>query len=308
VPAPTREQLNLAAHNLLRRMARRRLGLDVVRADFYSPIVDLEALPAGHWDRADPMPGLELDLERQLRLIDERLRPFLDEFRPPVHPPAPLPGSNGAAPGVLHLDNPWYGPLDAQLLYAMIRAHAPSRVLELGSGFSTLFIEQALARNAQAGTRAAHQVVDPHPSPLLGVLGDAIELRVQSAADTPRECFDALGPGDVLFVDTSHAVRPGGEVIRLVLEVLPALAPGVVVHFHDIFRPFAYPRIFYERYNVHWQEQYLLQAFLAYNPTYEVLLANHALWRIHPERMTREFAGLREGMQPGGFWLLRREP
>src|SRR5205807_9593176 len=99
-----------------------------------------------------------------------------------------------------------------------------------------------------------------------------------------------------------------GEVVRLVLEVLPGLAPGVIIHFHDIFRPFAYPRIFYERYNVHWQEQYLLQALLAENPNFRIVLANHALWRLHPERMKLRFEGLREGMQPSGFWLERRAP
>jgi hypothetical protein len=94
-------------------------------------------------------------------------------------------------------------------------------------------------------------------------------------------------------------------VIRLVLEVLPALHSGVTVHFHDIFRPFEYPRIFYDRFNVHWQEQYLLQGFLAYNPHFRVLCSNHALWRLRRERVKPMFEGLREGMQPGGFWFTK---
>lgn len=294
---PKREALNLAAHNLLRRTAQR-LHLDVVRADFNSPIVDTRALPTELWDRPAALHGLELDLERQMELIEGELRQFIDELRLPVSPPAP--GESFR----LHLDNPWYGPMDAHLLYAFVRRNRPRRILELGSGFSTLFIEHALAADRSAG-RGGHVVVDPYPSPLVNTVQPAVKLHRCSAAEAPQGLFSELGAGDVLFVDTSHTIRPGGEVVRLVLEVLPLLAPGVLVHFHDIFVPFAYPRVFYERYNVHWQEQYLLQAFLAYNPNFTVLCSNHALWRLQRERLRGLFPGLRDGMQPGGFWFVR---
>jgi hypothetical protein len=87
--------------------------------------------------------------------------------------------------------------------------------------------------------------------------------------------------------------------------LLPVLRRGVVVHFHDFFRPFEYPRILYERFNVHWQEQYLLQAFLSYNTNFEVLLSNHALWRLRRDRVRRLFPELREGMEPSALWFRR---
>jgi hypothetical protein len=77
------------------------------------------------------------------------------------------------------------------------------------------------------------------------------------------------------------------------------------VHFHDFFRPFEYPRVLYERFDVHWQEQYLLQAFLAYNPHFEVVCSNHALWRLRREQVKRAFPGLRDGMEPSALWLRR---
>ena len=95
------------------------------------------------------------------------------------------------------------------------------------------------------------------------------------------------------------------NVTRVVLETLAGLARGVLVHFHDIYRPFAYPRVFSETFNVHWQEQYLLQAFLAFNPHFEVLCANHALWRLSRERVRELFPALRDGMEPSGFWFRR---
>ncbi len=290
----SRNEINLAARKLLRRGGLR-VGLDVLPADYYSPILDPGTLPLEHWERPDPMPGVELDLDAQLAWLERELLPFVQELRVPVAPPAD--------PLALHLDNPWYGPMDAHVAYAIVRHRPPGRVLELGSGFSTRFIEQALEENqARTGARATHTVVDPFPSPLLGGL-EAVQVHAVSAAHAPAELFEGLEPGDVLFVDTSHVVKPGGEVIRLVLEILPTLQPGVVVHFHDIFRPFEYPRIFYERFNVHWQEQYLLQAFLAFNPQFEMICANHALWRLRRHRIQPMFEGLREGMQPSGFWF-----
>lgn len=225
------------------------------------------------------MPGLEFDLDAQLRMIEEQLTPLMAGFQPPP-------------------ENPWYRPMDAHVLYAMVRRCRPARVLELGSGYSTLVIQQAL----EAG--AGHEVVDPHPSALIPREGVAVHR--QSAASAPQQLFEALSERDILFVDTSHVIRPGGEVVRVVLEVLPTLAPGVTVHFHDFFRPFEYPRVLYEELDVHWQEHYLLQALLAFNEQFEVLLANHALWRLRREHVKRMFPELRDGMEPSALWFRRR--
>ena len=297
MPLPNREQLTAAAEKLLRRVGRR-AGWQSVRADYYSPLVDLAVLPASIFSLPAPMPGLELDLDRQLAFVRRELMPYVAELNVPVRAPD--------GPFRLFLDNPWYGPLDAELLYAMVRWSAPERVLELGSGFSTLFIERALEDAGRPGAPAAHVVVDPYPSPLLAHAPRELDVRPISGAELPAAQFGELVAGDILFVDTSHVVRPGGEVVRLVLELLATLRPGVLVQFHDIFRPFEYPRIFYERFDVHWQEQYLLQAFLAFNPNFEVLCANHALWRQRRDEAAELFPGLREGMQPGGFWFRRR--
>jgi len=293
-----REALNIETHRLVRRLGRS-AGLDVVRADFNSPIVDPDELAPEEWDRPLPLDGLDLDLDRQLEMVGDHLRPFIEELVVPVAPPPDR--------LAIHLDNPWYGPMDAHTLYAMLRRIKPRRVIELGSGFSSLFIDLALETNLIQDTkeRASHEIVDPFPSPVISRLGSRVSLSVQSAASVGLERFTSLESGDVLVVDTSHVVRPGGEVVRIVLEILPALASGVVVHFHDIFLPYAYPRVFYERYNVHWQEQYLLAAFLAFNPHFRVELSNHALWRLRRDAVGALFGGLRVGMQPGAFWIVR---
>jgi predicted O-methyltransferase YrrM len=281
---------------LVRRFSER-VGHSVVRADFYSPLVDTRSLPPSTWSRAAPVHGLDLDLDVQLQMIED-LSPFVAEFRPAVR--------RSDDPLEFYLENDMYGPMDAHILYGMLRRAPPQRVLELGSGYSSLVIQEALKGNRADGVDGAHEVVDPHPSSLLAATPRA-HVRRESGARVAEEVFATLGAGDVLFVDTSHTVRPGGEVVRLVLEVLPVLAPGVVVHFHDIYRPFEYPRVFYDLFNVHWQEQYLLQAFLSYNANYAVLCANHALWRLRRPQVMPLFEGLLPGREPSGFWFERVE-
>ena len=293
-----RRRSALREFHLARRIGRR-LGYDVLPASFYSPVPDTGALPQSVWDEPSPMPGVELDLEAQVEMLESELAEYLREFSPPADPPGNREG--------FYLTNPFYGPADAALLYAMVRRHRPRRVLELGSGFSTLVIAGARARNDEEGgvQDAEHRVVDPYPSPVLDAVRERIELQPTSAAELPLEQFAALEAGDILFVDTSHTLKPGSEVLYLLLEALPALRPGVIVHIHDVFRPFEYPRLLYDTYGNCWQEHYLVQAFLAFNREYEIVCAAHAIARLHGERL-RELVPLhRPDHPPSGFWLRR---
>ncbi len=114
-----------------------------------------------------------------------------------------------------------------------------------------------------------------------------------------------MAPGDILFVDTTHTVKIGSDVNFIVLDVLPRLAPGVIVHFHDIFLPFEYPRRWFETDGYLWAEQYLLQAFLAFNTAFEVLVPAQALARDQAERLRRVVPRMDPAASPGAFWLQR---
>src|SRR5262249_7412214 len=125
------------------------------------------------------------------------------------------------------------------------------------------------------------------------------------AQDVPDETFRQLRAGDLLFVDTSHVVKVGSDVTRIVLEVLPLLRPGVIVHFHDIFLPYPYSRGHLE--DAHcWSEQYLLQAFLLGNEAWEVLIGAQAVARSRPERLAAAIPSFSPGVSPGAFWTRRR--
>ena len=259
-----------------------RHGFVPVSLHFYQPVFDPDAIGAPVWDRRHPMPGVAFAPERQLDYL-RRLGAFAGECRWPSHP---------AGDGGYHYENGSFGYASACLLHAMIRLNRPTRVVEVGAGMSTLVIDGALAAN---GARAELVSVDPYPSPVLDGLAPG-RLRLISAPveHVPIEEFTSLRAGDLLFVDSSHVVRTGGDVTFLYLDVLPRLAPGVIVHVHDIQLPRDYPRVYADgRPRYFWTEQYLLQAFLACNRRYEVLIAGHYLQHDHVDAFVRSFPGLR---------------
>lgn len=271
-------------------------GLDVVRRGIYSPVPDVWNLSEDVWSARASMIGVELDLDGQLALLEGPLLPFVRAFDDE-------PGGDG-----FRLDNGLYGSGAAEVLYAMVRHFRPRRILELGSGYSSLVIARAVARNRDEGYSARHLVCDPYPSPLLDGRRGELEVEPIAAEQLPPHRFEELAAGDVLFVDTSHTVKPGGDVNRIVLEGLPRLRPGVLVHFHDIFLPYEYPPTLARDGGLFWQEQYLLHAFLAFNPAFEVLLAMAALRRERETELLAAIPSLAAGrsLLPSAFWLRRR--
>ena len=197
-------------------------------------------------------------------------------------------------PPGFRLANSYYESVDAEICDALVRRLAPSRVIELGSGWSTL-----LLRAAAPGRVTTY---DPYPAEFL----DGVERR--AAQDIPLEVFDGLRAGDVLFVDTSHTVKLGGEVVHLFLEVLPRLAPGVVVHVHDIALPYEYDRRYVVDLQMPWAEQYLLQALLCGSLDWEVLFGAQAVARKHPARLRAIVPSLRDRHYPSSFWMRRDQP
>jgi hypothetical protein len=272
-----------------------RLGFDVVRRDAYSPVPEVPPPDDPAWGRVATLAGLELDTDAQLARLEGEMAPWLAELLPPREPPL------GA-----RLDDPYFGGLDALALWATVRALRPARTLEIGAGNSTRLLLGALDANG-AGELAS---VDPDPRPTAeSFRHPRWRLDRRSANALPLAAFESLAPGDLLFVDSSHTVKRGSEVNRLVLEVLPRLAAGVVVHVHDVFLPWDYPRAWFVR-GTYLAEQYLLHAYLVENPRWEIRLAVHALWREHGERLARRLPGVELARDDGhgatSLWLRRR--
>ena len=193
----------------------------------------------------------------------------------------------------------WYfGRADAIVYHALLRTLRPARVLEVGSGYTSAL---ALDTRERFLPELELTFIDPHPERLYGLLRQddrrACEIIPERVQEVPLEVFDRLEPGDILFCDTEHFVKAGSEVNWLVFNVLPRIAPGVIVHFHDIFWPFEYTRDWLEEARAY-NELYLIRAWLTGNPEFSIVLFNHWLWSEHPDL----FAAVRPSI-PSSLWL-----
>jgi hypothetical protein len=183
--------------------------------------------------------------------------------------------------------NGYFGPLDARTAYGVVGLACPQHVIEIGSGYSTRFLRKAIDDFAPSARQVA---IDPSPrTPVASIVDEHISLPVTSLEPA---FFDRLGRNDILFLDGSHLVVPGSDAVFVLLEVLPRLASGVIVHVHDIYLPDPYPerceRLYYG-------EQYLLAALLAFGADWEPFVPVHYLTM--------------RGIWPGegcSFWLRRR--
>jgi hypothetical protein len=274
----------------------RRLGFELVRRTFYSPLPDRHNLADTFWTTPSALTGVGLDSEQPLSLLRE-LSPYFPEFQ------RVLIDERG-----FRLDNGTYEAGDAETLYGLVRHVKPTRMVELGSGTSSHVIAAALRQNRAEGGSAEYRVFDPYPweATELGRVED-VDVVPLAATDVPEEAFDHLAAGDILFVDTTHTVKTGGDVPYLILDILPSLAPGVLIHFHDIFLPYEYPRDWVVDRRLAWAEQYLLQAFLAFNSAFEVTLPLHALARSEPDAVRQLIPSFGRDVAPGAFWIRRRD-
>jgi hypothetical protein len=275
-------------------------GFDIVRRDYYSPVPDLGSLPPDIWDRRSELGGIALDAGRAMEFVERELAPFIAELDARSDDPG--------VPGAFFLNNANYESVDAELLFAMVRWSRPRKVVELGSGFTTLLIADACRRNARDGAAVEHVAFDPYPR--RHILGEHVPAPTRfepvSATEVPLDVFRDLEAGDVLFVDTTHTVKLGSDVNFVILDVLPTLAPGVLVHFHDVFLPWEYPRVWFEEMRYLWAEQYLLQAFLAYNDAFEVVVPAQLLAREAPRRLSEVVPSFGPGVSPAALWIRRR--
>ena len=273
-----------------------RCKVSYIPHNYYEPIVLPESITV---DLAAErfLPGIDMNTEEQLIIL--RQFAYGDELREiAARPKSDLRYT---------FQQPSFGPGDAEYLYSMVRHFKPSRIIEIGGGQSTKMIRHAVEGN-NADTPAyvcEHVCVEPYEHQWLELLG--IRVLRQRVEQVDLDIFRSLGPNDILFIDSSHVIKPQGDVVFLYLTVLPMIAPGVLVHVHDIFTP----RDYFPDWVLHdrrlWDEQYLLEAFLSFNPKFKIIGALNWLWHNHREETHRAFPILAETPDddPGSFWFQR---
>jgi len=266
---------------------------------FYSPIPSLEEVRARDAEifgaAPDEIAGIDLNLQGQLELL-EALMPYYAE----------LPFTADEQEGLRYrFDNGFYSYSDAIFLYTMIRHFRPRRVIEVGSGYSSCV---TLDTNELFFANRIHcTFIDPDFRPLRALLkpGDQARIRCleRKVQEVDLSTFDALTENDVLFVDSSHVSKIDSDLNHILFQILPRLRSGVLVHFHDVYYPFEYPRfVVYQ--GIAWNEAYLLRAFLQYNDAFRIQLFNTFLEHFHPERVYGAMPLCQQN--PGGSLWLRR--
>lgn len=268
------------------------MGVFPIRNHYYEPLFDARSLRRP-LDLERELPGIDWNIDGQLQLL-ARFH-FGDELLRISTAPA----------GELnfHLHNGAFESGDADYLYQWIRLTKPARLFEIGSGHSTLIARHAIAMNQaeDAGYRCKHLCIEPYEMPWLERTGAQV-LR-QRVEDVDPAVFSELGPGDLLFIDSSHIIRPQGDVLFEYLELLPSLKRGVVVHVHDIFSPRDYLAQWVVDEVRLWNEQYLLEAFLTSNPQWRVVSALNHLHHHHYDRLREKCPLLTPGREPVSFYM-----
>lgn len=269
-----------------------KVGIFPINDHYYEPMFNPKHL---RYSLADdrPLPGIDWNVETQLALLD-RLN-YVAEISS---------WKQSAELPEFCIRNGSFESGDAEIWYGMIRHLNPKKIIEIGSGYSTLIAQQALNKNHQETNETTeHICIEPYEQPWLESTGvSVIRERVENV---PLDLFQSLGEGDILFIDSSHMIRPQGDVLYEFLEILPNLPRGVIVHIHDIFSPKDYSHAAIVGDVLFWNEQYLLEAFLTHNKQWEILSAVNYLKHHQFDALNKVCSFLHANKEPGSFYIRR---
>ncbi len=269
-----------------------RAGVFPIRNHYYEPLFDPRQLRRPLHE-VRPLPGIDWNVDAQLALLKQFH--FNDELADIV--------AQKTNDLTYHLDNAAFKSGDAEFLYNLIRHKRPKRIFEIGSGNSTLMAIKAVQKTMQLqpGYTCEHVCIEPYEMPWLEKTG--VRVLRQRVEDVDRSFFDQLQADDLLFIDSSHMIRPQGDVLCEYLDIIPALRPGVIVHVHDIFSPRDYLKEWIVDDVLFWNEQYLLEAFLSCNRDWKIIGALNLLRNEHYDALKACCRFLTPDRQPGSFYM-----
>lgn len=269
-----------------------RLGVHVLPRHFYTPVADHGWLRHNReaWIGRASLAGVHWDLRQQLSWLQDLCAPYYHEVAD-LHFAASL-AQYGSG----------FGPIESQVLHCAIRTLCPPRVIEIGSGMSTACMLHASALNKADGRPESRiTCIEPFPKPRFRDVATVTHIE-QLCQMVPNSVFSQLQAGDLLFIDSSHAVKTGSDVIKIYLDVLPHLPAGVYVHVHDVYLPYVYPRRALLDY-FGWQETPFLLALLTGNVHLSVLCCLSALHYDHPKELAALLTAYRPQRNDEGLMI-----
>ncbi len=247
---------------------------------YYSTVVSLEDIRIRQneiWKNPfdNDMEGIDQRVKEQLKLIKAFSK---------YYPEIPFQAQRTESLRY-NFENSYYSYNDGIILYSIIRHFKPKNIIEIGSGYSSALMLDTNELFFKGQIQLTF--IEPYTSDRLDVLikntdrknTKIIQKEVQKV---PLEIFRNLKQGDILFIDSTHSVKTGSDVNYILFEILPILKDGVLIHFHDIFFPFEYPKKWVLD-GFGWNETYFLKAFLMYNKEFSILFFSDYLHLFYKE-------------------------
>ena len=261
-----------------------RLGYHIMPVHFYSPIPKLSELPERIFDQKSDCIGLTWNEKTQLNCLTEVFPKYASEF--------------------LFPENQGIGRVDAAILHSMIRHHQPKKIIEIGAGVSTQISSIACDLNRKSGKPCEFVSIEPYLNDhLRKSFPTSVTLIEKKVQEVPTSAFRDC---DLLFIDSSHVVKIGSDVNYEILEILPLLKKGALVHFHDILLPGEYWPEWIKECGYFWSEQYLLHAFLLFNSDFEIIWGSRYMHLNHGNKIKNAFPFFNpEKNRISSFWIRR---
>jgi hypothetical protein len=286
---------NVLPYYFVKKYQEHRSSDPFIPGGYYSPIPSMEEIKEHNFNVPLPelLPGIDLNSNEQLNLLDS-FESFYKE----------LPFTDEKSEGLrYYYKNEGYSYSDAILLYCMIRYLKPRRLIEVGSGFSSSVTLDT--NEIFMGSSINCTFIDPYPARLESLLKnndrENVTIHKKRLQEIPIEVFKVLGENDILFIDSTHVAKFNSDVNYVIHEILPTLAHGVHIHFHDVFFPFEYPQEWLLEGRA-WNEQYILRAFLEYNNNFKIIMFNTYLENMFEAKIKGRFPLLYKNTG-GSIWL-----
>ena len=272
----------------------KRIGVYPIRDHYYEPLFN-DIYLRQPLDEDRELPGIDLNTNNQLKFLSNLT--YTSELNL----------LNLTEPSKSNVDfylgNGSFESGDAEFLYQFIRKKKPLKVIEIGSGSSTKIARLAIQKNRiEDSHETIHICVEPYEQPWLEQISGVTVIR-ERIEKVHINWSTELSDGDLLFVDSSHMIRPQGDVLTEYLEIIPKLAKGVYIHIHDIFTPKDYPKSWIVDDVRFWNEQYLLEALLSNTNRYEIVAALNYLKNNHYDQLSRVCPYLSTNREPGSFYF-----
>ena len=271
-----------------------KVGVFPIRDHYYEPQFDNRKNQID-FSQERNLPGIDWRVSDQLKML--KTLTFSGELT------GILQGKTKENPLEFHLDNGSFESGDAECWYQIIRANKPKRIIEIGSGNSTLMAIKAIKKNQseQLNYTCEHICIEPYEMPWLEQMD--ITIIREKVEEMDLSFFSQLKENDILFIDSSHVIRPQGDVLFEYLELLPSLNKGVIVHIHDIFSPRNYPKSWLQDDIRFWNEQYLVEAFLSNNDSWEIIASLNFLHHNYYNLLKEVAPFLTPEREPGSFYI-----